>query len=588
MKSIMVMFDSLNRRMLEPYGCDWVKTPNFLRLASHSVTFDCNYVGSMPCMPARRELHTGRYNFLHRGWGPIEPFDDSMPEILKSNGIYSHLVSDHQHYWEDGGATYHTRYSSWDCSRGQEGDPWKVTPELMQASRRKNGVDSMDRLHKHDEANRRYITKEEKMPQAVTFTGGLDFLEHNWQEDNWFLQIETFDPHEPFFVPESYRRKYPHEYHGIMTDWPPYYFVTEGDDAVRHMRYQYAALVSMCDAWLGKVLDFMDAHKLWDDTMLIVNTDHGYLLGEHGWWSKTVMPVYDEIARTPLFIHDPRCASADGSRRTALTQTIDLPATVLDFFGLGLPADMQGRPLRPVIERDEKVHDFVLFGYHEAHINITDGRYVYMRAPVSRGNRELYEYTLMPAHMRNLFSPGELRGVSLAEPFSFTKGCKTMRIAALPGMTDPVNFGTRLYDLSSDPEQKAPVTDIALEAKMATEMVKLMKETDAPEESYTRFGLSKTLPVTEEDINQYHLQFSNEAMPESLANLQWTSAAKNMYFCLLRFTAERREAVNKAVRDCRKNGQVGFDEMLRVVDAVIPDDSRAMVRYFVILNSRCE
>ena len=82
MKSIMIMFDTLNRRMLPPYSNDWVHAPNFQRLADHTAVFDRCYVGSMPCMPARRELHTGRYNFLHRGWTPLEPFDDSMPEIL--------------------------------------------------------------------------------------------------------------------------------------------------------------------------------------------------------------------------------------------------------------------------------------------------------------------------------------------------------------------------------------------------------------------------------------------------------------------------------------------------------------------------
>ncbi|MDO4547014.1 MAG: sulfatase-like hydrolase/transferase, partial [Clostridia bacterium] len=89
MKAIMLMFDSLNRHMLSAYGCDKYQTPNFKRLAEKTVTFDRFYVGSMPCMPARRELHTGRWNFLHRSWGPIEPWDDSMPEILKENGIYS-------------------------------------------------------------------------------------------------------------------------------------------------------------------------------------------------------------------------------------------------------------------------------------------------------------------------------------------------------------------------------------------------------------------------------------------------------------------------------------------------------------------
>jgi len=114
MKAILILFDSMSGTFLPPYGNDWVHAPNFQRLAERSVTFDKCFVGSMPCMPARRELHTGRYNFLHRTWGPLEPFDDSVPQMLKENGVYSHLSSDHGHYWEDGGCTYHTRYSSWE------------------------------------------------------------------------------------------------------------------------------------------------------------------------------------------------------------------------------------------------------------------------------------------------------------------------------------------------------------------------------------------------------------------------------------------------------------------------------------------
>ncbi len=95
MKAIMVMFDSLNRRFLPAYGCDWIHAPNFQRLAEASLTFDNSYVASMPCMPARRELHTGRYNFLHRDWGPLEPFDDSMPQLLKEALEYNEFLDEH-------------------------------------------------------------------------------------------------------------------------------------------------------------------------------------------------------------------------------------------------------------------------------------------------------------------------------------------------------------------------------------------------------------------------------------------------------------------------------------------------------------
>ena len=129
MRAITVMYDSLNRKYLPNYGDNLSIMPNFRRLAKKTVTFDNFYVGSLPCIPARRELHTGRYNFLHRCWGPLEPFDDSIASILGKNGIYTHCVTDHAHYWQEGGSTYHTKFASCEMIRGQEGDFWKGETE---------------------------------------------------------------------------------------------------------------------------------------------------------------------------------------------------------------------------------------------------------------------------------------------------------------------------------------------------------------------------------------------------------------------------------------------------------------------------
>ena len=78
MKVLFVLFDSLNRNALGAYGGTRMDTPNFDRFAAKSVRFDNHYVGSMPCMPARRDMHTGRLNFMHRSWGPLEPFDNYL------------------------------------------------------------------------------------------------------------------------------------------------------------------------------------------------------------------------------------------------------------------------------------------------------------------------------------------------------------------------------------------------------------------------------------------------------------------------------------------------------------------------------
>ena len=582
MNAIMVMFDSLNRKMLEPYGCDWIPTPNFQRLADRAVTFDCNYVGSMPCMPARRELHTGRLNFQHRSWGPLEPFDDSMPEILKNNGIYTHLTTDHQHYWEDGGATYHHRYSSFDLNRGQEGDPWKTSPELIDATAERKLV---GRVNYFDKANREYIDSEEKMPQARTFRAGLDFLEKNHEKDNWFLQIETFDPHEPFFTQKAYKEQFAHEYQGEMGDWPPYYFVTEGEDSVRHMRLEYASLITMCDHYLGKVLDKMDEYGLWEDTMLIVNTDHGFLLGEHDWWSKSIMPVYEEISHTPLFIYDP-VSKAAGERREALTQTIDLPVTILDFFGMEIPKDMQGKSLFPVIREGKKVREYVIFGYHDGHCNLTDGNWVYMKAPLD--GSELYEYTLMPTHMNSRFPVSELQDIGLQEPFSFTKGTRTMKISAKAGMNDAINFGTKLFCLESDPKQEHPLMDIGKETELANEMVKLMRENDCPVERYARFGFPEQGEVTEEHILAARKAETEDRIPEGLKNLEWERGAVNMYHVVKRFLGEGAVKAQELLVQKAEENVITRSSVGAWMSEIAPDGLKDMLWYFAALASRTE
>lgn len=488
MKAIMVMFDSLNRHMLPPYGCNWVHAPNFQRLAERTVTFDKCYVGSMPCMPARRELHTGRYNFLHRGWGPIEPFDNSMPEILKQNNVHTHLVTDHQHYFEDGGATYHTRYSTWEFARGQEGDPWKGQIKDPEIPEHVETYMSQTNIWRQDWVNRAHMTNEEGQPQTRTFEMGLEFIRTNHAEDRWFLQIECFDPHEPFFTQQKYKDLYPDEYDGPHFDWPFYTPVTETAEQVDHIRREYAALVSMCDTNLGKILDLMDDLNLWDDTMLIVNTDHGFLLGEHNWWAKMVQPIYEEIAHTPLFIWDPR-SKRRGERCDCLVQIIDFAPTLLDFFGVTIPQEMQGHPLKNVVAANEPVREAALFGLFGAHVNCTDGRYVYMRAPDTPENTPLFNYTLMPTHMRSLFGRKELEQIEIVDPLPFTKGCQLMKLKANPRRVDYHSFGTLLYDIENDPSQAMVIDDPDLERRMISLMTRLMVENDTPQEQFQRLGL---------------------------------------------------------------------------------------------------
>lgn len=493
MKAIMVMYDSLNRHLLSPYGCQWTRTPNFARLACRAVTFDNCWVGSMPCMPARRELHTGRYNFLHRSWGPLEPFDDSMPQLLKEAGIHTHLVSDHYHYWEDGGCTYHQRYTTWSCVRGQEGDNWRPLVGFSGGPSPTRNVcgEPEDNWVGQDFANRTAMATVECQPQCRTFRQGLEFLRLNHNRDNWFLQLETFDPHEPFFVQPQYKEHFPDAYRGPFCDWPDYRPVdsTDSPELIDHLRKQYAAVLELCDENLGRVLDAMDEYDLWGDTMLIVNTDHGFLLGEHGQWAKCHCPFYEEVAHTPLFIWDPR-SRRQGVRTRQLVQTIDLPATLLEYFGLPLPPDMEGRPVRPVLERDERIRGAGLFGIFGGQVCCTDGDWVYLRSPLP-GNQPRWEYTLMPTRHggRRAFMENDiLRGMEWYGPLPFTKGVPVWRVESR-GHVPQADYPTMLFRLSADAGCQGPVEDAGQEQRMVEWMKRLMKQNGCVEEQYKRMGL---------------------------------------------------------------------------------------------------
>ena len=258
----------------------------------------------------------------------------------------------------------------------------------------------------------------------------------------------------------------------------------------------------MCDTKLGDVLDTFDALDLWKDTMLIVWTDHGFLLAEHGSWAKCWQPFYEEVSHTPFFVWDPRSGKRD-ERRSALVQpALDLGPTILEFFGQKPTDRMLGKNLSGTIEADQPVRDAALFGMHGMHVNVTDGRSVYMRAPKDANNSPLYEYTLMPAHMRKLFAVEELQAdrMELTGPLGFTKNCKVLRIPRAGGgdpsshslkAVDASSFGTLLFDLQEDPRQTTPLSNPGDEARMVEQLMSLMSDCEAPPEQYERLGLAR-------------------------------------------------------------------------------------------------
>ena len=509
MRVIFVLFDSLNRLALGAYG-GRLATPNFDRFAARAVTFEQHYVGSLPCMPARRDIHTGRLNFPHRSWGPLEPFDSSFAELLKEAGVHTHLVTDHGHYFEEGGATYHTRYSTWDFIRGQENDPWKamVQPPLERFREQFSEkhypfgtvVDASSRMRVQHIINKQWMADEADFPGPRCFASGLEFLATNKDADNWLLPIECFDPHEPFDAPARFKAAYETGWNGGVLNWPYYEHVTDSKEEIAEIRANYAALVAMCDAYFGRLLDFMDENGMWEDTAVILTTDHGYLLSEHDWWGKNLQPYYEEISHIPLIVHHPACTGRAGTRQRGLTQTYDLMPTLLDCFGVPPPAEAQGNSMLDLLTGTYAGRSVGIFGMFGGPIGATDGHYAYYLYPDDLYAPGLHEYTLMPTHIRSMMAGSELRTAELVRDFAFTKDMPVLRIDALsdarriPNVDKRVfeNLGTQLFDLVNDPGQASPIRDALVEERLRDGIVEVLAAHDAPHELYARYGLERS------------------------------------------------------------------------------------------------
>lgn len=476
------MLDSLNRHYLPLYGGKQVRTPNIDRLAERGVVFENHFCCSMPCMPARRDLFTGRANFLETPWSPIQPWDICLqPALSQQRGVYSHLITDHYHYFHAGGECYHNQFSSWEFLRGQEGDVWRPmvdkphTPPFIGKNRRSYW------------ANRHFMETEndEDYSTPQCFMRAIDFLEHNGNSDQWHLHLECFDPHEPFACPEKYREEFNDTWDNekLHFDWPNYAPVEEDDDAIKHIRACYAGTLKMTDFWLGKLLDKIDTLNLWKDTVIVLSTDHGHLLGEHGYWGKNYMFDYKDLAHIPLVI----CAPNSHPRRSsALTSTLDLMPTFMDLHQAKMSHQVHGKSLRHLIETEDSHHDALLYGYFGKDVNFTDGHYTYCRQP--QKNSKVHHHTAMPVNFSGFDAHEDLTNAEMGSFLKSANGIPHYRFSVSSKNHYNAPDFNPIYNIDFDPDQIHPLRDGKLEAILEKRMYDLLQAYDAPECQYARLG----------------------------------------------------------------------------------------------------
>ncbi len=498
--AVVILLDSLNRHMLGAYGGREFATPNLDRFAARSTRFTRHYTGSLPCIPARHDILCGAWDFLWRPWGSVELWEDAITAQLHKAGVVSQLISDHPHLFETGGENYHVDFTAWDYQRGHEGDPWKTRADPSWSGTPQFGF---QRDMPYDRS-RGYFRGEADFPGPRTMSAAARWLEDNaGMQERFFLFVDEFDPHEPFDTPDDYIKRYDPDWDGPPLIWPPYMkgamekgVISEREG--RHIRARYGAKLTMIDAWFGKVLDALDAKGLWDDTLVIVCTDHGHYLGEKDIWGKPAVPLYETISHMPLMIAASGIAPGICD---ALTTSADIFATLADLFGVTdkVRQRTHGRSLLPLLDgKAQSIRDYVLAGVWGREVHYIGRGIKYARAPVG-ANAPLSmwsnRWSTMPTHVlgreRELPLP-DGRAVLDRMP-----GAKVPVIRQMWDESDHVPFwalarftGHHLFDLANDPDENENLAGSAREKYAADALRAALVEVEAPPEQFQRLGLS--------------------------------------------------------------------------------------------------
>ncbi len=377
---IVIQLDSLNRHFLPPYGNPWVRAPNLTAFAERATVFEQHFAGSLPCMPARREIWTGSEEFWWRPWGPLEPWDFPVAHLCSRQDIPCQLVTDHYHFFEWGAHGYIEDFRGYSFIRGHEYDNFRTRPV-------ETVPDWAEVMLKRHPASMIYLRNVQGFSDEADFFAprvmaeAAEWLDANRTQKRFYLHVDSFDVHEPFHVPEPYRSMYTDDDYRHYSPWPTYgrSDALSGDE-LAWVRAQFAGKLTMVDHHLGKLFTKLDEHGLWERTCVILTTDHGHFLGEHGFIGKPAAPLYHTLCHLPLMIWHPE--ATPGRRVSALTQTVDLHATLLELLGLTRPEapNVHSRSLLPLLLGQKETHrEAAIYGYCGERVGVTSGGWTLLR-----------------------------------------------------------------------------------------------------------------------------------------------------------------------------------------------------------------
>ena len=444
---LFIMSDDHASHAISSYGSRINQTPNLDRIADGGMILqNCFCVNSI-CTPSRANILTGKHSHLNGVKTLSDPLDGRKPNVakmLRAGGYQTAMLG--KWHLGHGGNADPTGFDYWNVLPGQGlyHNPVMLEPD-------------------GEKTHQGYTTD-------IITDFSLDWLQNRDKERPFFLMCHHKAPHRPWDSDEKHAHMFEDEdvpmpdnffddyanrsnaakdakmrVFGHMNErdlkidtlGPPPEGLSEEELANwQYQRYikEYLRCVASIDDNVGRMLDYLDAEGIADDTMIIYTSDQGFFLGDHGWYDKRFM--YEESLRMPFLVRYPR-EIQPGSSSDAMALNIDFAETWLDYAELPIPDNMQGTSLRPIFN-GETPDDWQTSMYYRYWMHLTH-HYV----PAHYGIRT-HRYKL-------IYYYGEALGT-------------------IGSIDEPKEPEWELFDLEKDPNEMCSVYDDPAYADIVTEL----------------------------------------------------------------------------------------------------------------------
>ncbi len=417
---LVLIIDSLRPDHVGAYGSPRIQTPNVDAIAARGLRFNRAFPEAMVTIPARRSIFTSRRIFPFRnwkpvpelgtspGWLPIEGDENTWNKVFKDEGYWTVQISDNPHLAFT--KVYEPFRKTWDHWRtivGQSG--FIHPPESIPMETVEHWLPPFLRDERYVPGMQKYLANsgggvnEDETVCARVYKDAADTLEHAKRRQPFAMVVDCFDPHEPWSPPEKYISMYSDAGPDSQNIGVTRYGFAENytPELLRRLHSIYAAEVTMTDHWLGHFMERFYELGLDENTMILLISDHGYLLGERGYTGKVPSQLHPELAQVPLILVTPEDKAA-GEVSHYFASTHDVGPTILSMAGIEAPSWMEGVNLATALDGEDppQKRDVHYGGMYNRFFIRTDG---HVLIGDNQGNeRHMYDLRQDPHELVNI------------------------------------------------------------------------------------------------------------------------------------------------------------------------------------------